>query len=207
MTTELIRQFNSEDILDKYNIRVKINLFLDQLFDYNQKINLVSRETNRLDLIRICADSLVPFEFIGKPAGEFIDIGSGGGFPAIIILLTFPHLKGTLIERTAKKERFLVQAIREFMLDAVSLSQNFIEYSPTHSRNKFDFATMKLVKPDANVFTRLFSLLKDQGKFIYYAALDNIKFEIPNKLSSVEYRYYLDDSERLRNLTLFSKNM
>ena len=197
-----IQRFNSDEIISEFDLKNGLNSYLDILLEYNKKVNLVSRETSRSDLIRLAADCLIPFKFSEPPSGTFFDIGSGGGFPSIILLLAFGNLRGALYERTQKKARFLEYLIKELNLNAEVYPVDW----PSPASNiecPFDLGTMKLVKLDQRILRSLNTALKTGGRFIYYATTSALGGLDPDPLKQIEYSYYLDDSERPRTFTIF----
>jgi len=200
-----IQRFNSEEIISESGLRKGLNSYLDILLEYNKKVNLVSRETSRANLVRLAADCLVPFKFSEPPSGSFFDIGSGGGFPSIILLLAFDNLRGVLYERTQKKARFLEYLVKELNLDALVRP---IDWPPPSAGNEnvFDLGTMKLVRLDQKILRSLNAALKTGGRFIYYTSALAIDGLDPDPLKHFTYNYYLDDIERLRTVTIFLKS-
>lgn len=94
----------------------RLESFRDLLVTWNKKINLVApADLERLDERHI-ADSIQVFE--NRPAGaqNWLDIGSGGGFPGLICAICAkemePGLRFTLIESDARKCAFLREAAR-----------------------------------------------------------------------------------------------
>jgi 16S rRNA (guanine527-N7)-methyltransferase len=195
--------FESQAIISKYGLEKNIETYLGQILDYNKKINLVSRETSSENLLKIAADSLIPFEFIPQPTGKIFDIGPGAGFPSIVIMLAFPDLKGLLIERTKKKTIFLQKIIERYALNAEVKDINFIEVEHDIDFSSFDFGFMKLVRIGKNILTHALRLLKPGGRFIYYSDIDNISFDVPDKIKVQRLDYHLDKSDR-RTITVFS---
>jgi 16S rRNA (guanine527-N7)-methyltransferase len=200
-----IKKFDSRLILGKYGIQNKIEDFLTDLLETNEKINLVSRETKFEDLIRITADCLIPFEFISKPTGRILDIGAGAGFPSLVILTAFPNLSGILIERNFKKAHFLEKTIRRLGISAEVINKNFIEIDFGSHEPPFDQVFIKLLRPNKNMISRIFKLLKYEGKLVYYASSQNLSFDIPQDIEISEYAYILDNKSQTRFLTTFSK--
>ena len=89
-----------EEILQKHSKNGSLDDYLSLLTLENEKTNLVSRETSAADLKRLIAESLVPFEKLElKTVNNYLDIGSGGGLPAIPIILTKNPPESVLIER------------------------------------------------------------------------------------------------------------
>lgn len=205
LSKDSIPLFESAEIITEYGLTKSLDIYLDILFEYNKKINLVSRETSRSALIRVAADCLVPFKFSVPPSGTYWDIGSGGGFPGIILLQAFGSLKGILYERTQKKARFLEQAAGQLNLNAAVRSDDWPSSRPDEAGH-FDLGTMKLVKIDQKIINHIGPVLKSGGRFIYYAAVPStISFDSDTlKLSC--HDYYLDDLNQLRTLSIFYRS-
>ena len=198
-------RFVAQSIISKYNLEKQISIYFDEILKYNQKVNIVSRETILEDLMAIAADSLIPFEFIPPPEGNIFDIGPGAGFPSVVIMIAFPNLQGWLIERTGKKVAFLKQIVRQLKLSANIEKSNFIEIGTEAASRSFDFGFMKLVRPDSKLLQTAFDILKPAGKFIYYSDIKNSSANIPGNIKFQRYKYFLDKSNRLRTITVFSK--
>lgn len=100
--------------------------YLRLLTEWNARVNLVSRRSTLADLVGHVADSLGALPFLpSRRALRLLDIGSGGGFPAIPILLARPEASGVLVEATGKKAAFLVEAIRSLGLTATVANVRF----------------------------------------------------------------------------------
>jgi len=205
--TNSIPRFSSSDILAKYDNNSKISSFLDQIFLFNQKVNIVSRETSREKLIRIAADCLVPLELGINISGKLFDIGPGGGFPSIILLLALSGTDGVLIERTGKKAEFLKKMKDKFNLTASVINQNFVEAVSQLDLGSFDIGLMKYVKLERQILASAISLLKPNGMFIYFSQFDNSESSKKSDISVVQYCYYLDDTEQVRTITIFLKKV
>lgn len=196
--------FYSNDIIARYNIKDRLSEYIDAALEYNRKVNIVSRETSRPDLLRIAADSLIPFEFGAKLGGRFFDIGSGGGFPAIVILLAFPDAEAVLFERTGKKARFLEEITRALGLRAEIASRDFGEVYAIFKNKSFDSGTMKLVRPERRLMRGAHRLVRRGGNFIYYGGPERYDPSISDFAKNPSFRYYLDENKQLRSLTIFS---
>lgn len=86
----------------------KIDAFIELLFKWNQKINLVSKHSMPDMWQRHIVDSIHLLKYI-KAEDKIVDLGSGGGFPGI--LLSIMGIKNvTLVESCSKKYAFLVKA-------------------------------------------------------------------------------------------------
>lgn len=94
----------------------RLDLFAALLEKWNPRINLVSRNSLADLWTRHIADSVQVFRCV-TPQGHWVDLGSGGGFPGIIIAIlaqeAVPDLRVTLIESDQRKSAFLRTAARE----------------------------------------------------------------------------------------------
>lgn len=198
--------FLTREILLKHDPDGALEPFLKDILEFNTKVNIVSRETNLPNLKKIAADCLIPYEFLPPPQGKFFDIGSGAGFPGIILLLTFRGLEGVLFERTAKKTRFLESLLKKYSLPAKIINADFTENSSSLPPSSFDTGLMKYVRLEKSILTRALPLLRPQGHFIYYSSIES-KTPAAKALQPDVYHYYLDSKEILRSFTLFTPTL
>jgi len=109
----------STEVLDKLD---RFYYFLEK---WNKKINLTAhsglREAVELNFI----DSLHLVSQISSPT-SVLDIGSGAGFPALIIKMIYESLSMTLVEADQRKSSFLFHAFRELGLEKVRLVNEFL---------------------------------------------------------------------------------
>ncbi len=102
--------------------------YLDLLLKWQARINLIARSTQSDALVRHVSDSLQLLGlFAAEPVEEVLDLGSGGGMPAVPLAIAFkalgwPH-RLTLIESDKRKAAFLREVSRKLALDLTVLSQ------------------------------------------------------------------------------------
>ena len=195
----------SDDIIAKYDNNSVFSSFFDQVLFYNKKINIVSRETSLDGLKKIAAECLAPIELGIDIKGKIFDIGPGGGFPALIILLARPDIEGVLIERTGKKARFLETMVKEFGLNAIVYNNDLAEITPKLDKNSFDFGLMKYVRMEKKILRLALQLLNPEGRYLYFSRMiTDDKYGI-NRFKAVEVCYYLDDIKQLRTINVISR--
>ncbi|OPZ89689.1 MAG: Ribosomal RNA small subunit methyltransferase G [bacterium ADurb.Bin425] len=128
------------------------------LFEYNQKVNLVGSK-DLLSLVQrhfldgFTVAKAIKTIKINKEAalggGTLIDIGSGGGLPGMILALSLPWLKVTLVDAIGKKCKFLEEAAQHLGLDQnkISVITGRAEEMghQVRFREQFDFATARAV--------------------------------------------------------------
>jgi 16S rRNA (guanine527-N7)-methyltransferase len=158
---------NPGEVLEKYLDRPSLDKYYSVLMDHNSRLNLVSRETSRADFDRLVAESLFPLAQIKTPVAGYIDIGSGGGFPSLSILLSGVVTDGAiLVERTGKKARALQAILAELELGASVAPNNFEELKDLP---KVALVTLRLVKLDKLLLTKIGTHLLSGGVLVYYS--------------------------------------
>lgn len=110
----------------------RLHVFAALTEKWTTKINLIAKSTVPDIWNRHIIDSAQVFQYAETPQ-HWVDIGSGGGFPGIVMAILAkelsPDTKFTLIESDARKCTFLRTAIREIDLNAYVITQR-IEKSP-----------------------------------------------------------------------------
>ena len=94
--------------------------FLALVEKWQPAINLIAKGTIPVAWERHVLDSAQLFEFSPDTAAHWVDFGSGGGFPGIVVAIIArekrPGLKTTLVEADKRKAAFLMQAARQLGL-------------------------------------------------------------------------------------------
>ena len=101
------------------------------LIESNKTLNLVGKSTINDVWIRHFLDSSQVIDFIDKNSKSVIDIGSGAGFPGLIVAILAKDrkipIKVNLIEKSKKKALFLKRVINDLKLDTHVLNLNVFE--------------------------------------------------------------------------------
>ena len=125
-------------------------LYLTRLLEANETMNLVSARSARPEVLvgEHLLDALAGLPLL-PPAGDrslrLLDVGSGGGFPALPLLIVRGDLEGTLVESTGKKCRFLEAVIGELGLTATVANARFPDSFPMSPPRRFDVLTTRAV--------------------------------------------------------------
>ena len=103
------------------------------LIEANKNLNLVGNSTISQIWFRHFLDSAQVIEFINKNNKSLVDLGSGAGFPGLVVAITTKDrkmfLKIKLIEKSIKKVKFLKNVVRELDLNVEVFHQNVLEDS------------------------------------------------------------------------------
>lgn len=139
---------------------------------WNAKINLTA-----LDLLRdgdravdrLLIEPLVAVKHVGEQVKRAIDIGSGGGSPAIPMQLARPDVRFMLVEAKTRKCAFLREAGRQLNLDLdVETARYEVLLSRPELHQAFDVCTMRAVRVEPKVLTVLQAFLRDGGEFLLF---------------------------------------
>lgn len=140
------------------------------LMEENKKQNLVSRKTIDMELEMHIEDSLKPLEIFSLEGKACIDVGSGAGFPGLILSMAEPRIKMTLLESDLKKCRFLQKVIDELELNNTTVLRNRAEEvgrDPLY-REKYDICTCRAVADVGVVLEYALPLIHEQGKVLLW---------------------------------------
>ena len=107
-----------------------------KLYEYllvkaNKNLNLIGSSTINQIWDRHFLDSFQVIDFIDENSNSLIDLGSGAGFPGLVIAIIAKErkipIKIKLIEKSPKKVKFLKEVIKELNLNVVVINQNVLE--------------------------------------------------------------------------------
>jgi 16S rRNA (guanine527-N7)-methyltransferase len=94
--------------------------YLKELKLWNARINLTALTTDREIVVKHFLDSLAAARFLGA-AASLADLGSGGGFPGLVLKLAQPEMAVTLVEAREKKAGFLEYLVARLKLCEVHI--------------------------------------------------------------------------------------
>jgi 16S rRNA (guanine527-N7)-methyltransferase len=106
----------------------QFRLFQMLLLEWNQKINLISKNDRSRIVTRHFLESiglLTVFQF--PPESRILDLGPGGGFPGLPLKIARPDLDMVLVESTKKKVVFLEKVVKALQLTGVEIISGRIE--------------------------------------------------------------------------------
>lgn len=104
---DLIRHyFNKAEISLSSEITGKFSLYLEELFRWNEKINLTAITEPDEAVVKLFVDSSQP-SFLIEEGDRILEIGSGAGFPGMVLALLCPGAFFTLAEARYRKIAFL----------------------------------------------------------------------------------------------------
>ena len=147
------------------NQLAKLDLYSDLLIQYNEKFNLTAI-TNKEDIyVKHFLDCLYLCKYLDS-SKSLLDIGSGAGFPGVIIKIFYPKMNITLLEPNNKKVMFLNTIKKQLDLSKLEIINQRSEDYVKDNRGKYDFVTARAVAPLNILLELAIPLLKVNGTFI-----------------------------------------
>lgn len=145
--------------------------FVSEIELFNPKYKLVGAEGDDI-LIRHVGDCLAAVPTIERVIencedAKFADVGSGAGFPGIVLAVAFPNQKFTLIERMNRRVGFLNNVIAALRLnDRVRVVSKDLK----DVDEKFDIITFRAFHPLFDIMDDIDNICKDSGHVCAYKA-------------------------------------
>ena len=173
------------------------------LIEYNKMFNLTAITEKNEVYIKHFVDSVIN---VDKLVGEkLIDVGSGGGFPAIPIKIMREDINVTLLEATGKKCEFLKAVIKELDLKNINVINGRAEDLAKDSsyRESFDICTARAVARLNTLCEYCMPFVKVGGQFVSFKG--NATEELEEGLNAIKilggsvkqaYSYQLDGAGR-----------
>jgi 16S rRNA (guanine527-N7)-methyltransferase len=160
------------------------------LIKANKTLNLVGNSTIKDIWTRHFLDSVQVIDFIDKNDKTMIDIGSGAGFPGLVLAIVAKDrkipLKIKLIEKSPKKVKFLKNVINELHLNAEALPQNIFVEPLKLSEDVF---VARAFKPLKIILELIHSKVENWKKiFIFLGKTGKSELLQASKMWNIEYK-------------------
>lgn len=190
----------------------QLEKYYELLIEWNKKINL-TRIVERKDVyLKHFYDSITLIKAIDlTKEQELCDIGTGAGFPGIVLKIVFPNLNITLLDALNKRIEFLKLVIKELNLKNINAIHERAEVFIRQNKNKFDIITCRAVAK-LNIISEIcIPGLKINGYFIPMKAqideeIKDTKFldKLNSKLENI-VSFKLPYENSIRNLVVIKK--
>ena len=145
----------------------QLNEYYKALVEWNKRINLTSITEENDVYLKHFYDSLTLFkEYDLTKDISLCDVGTGAGFPGIVLKIVFPNLKITLVDSLQKRLKFLDYVIKLLNLKDVELVHERMEDYSKQNEEKFDIITSRAVAKTKILVEISFKALKISGHLI-----------------------------------------
>ena len=187
--------------LTKININIsvdtlsKLEKYYQILVEENAKYNLTAITEEPQVYLKHFYDSLCIVKIINLDNQYLLDIGTGAGFPGLVLKIVFPTLKVDLLDSTNKKCIFLKKVIDTLELTNINVINARAEEYAKENREKYDIVTSRAVAPLKHLLEYSIPTLKVNGSFI------SLKSNIDEELTNINNYYnklYLSNEEIIK---------
>lgn len=146
----------------------RLDAFAEQLVETNRQFNLTTITEPADMTVKHFADSLSLFSFANFPQNaKIIDVGTGAGFPGLVLKLARPDLEVTFLDSTRKKLGFIESVLQNAGLSGEILHRRAEEAGQDKAfREQFDFATARAVSDLRNLAEYCLPFVKAGGYFL-----------------------------------------
>jgi 16S rRNA (guanine527-N7)-methyltransferase len=144
--------------------------YFDLLVTWNRRMNLTSLTDADAAVDRLLIEPLVAARWIPVEAMRLLDVGSGGGSPAIPLKLAVPRLAVWMVESKVRKSAFLREVTRQLALGDVVVETSRFEELLVHPHlvEAMDVVSMRAVRLDPEILRHVASFVRADGLFFYF---------------------------------------
>lgn len=209
----LLKQWNIEVNDDQLN---QFQKYYEMLIEWNDKINLTAITELEDVIYKHFLDSSALLRFMDLSGKSIIDVGTGAGFPGIVLKILCPLSKVTLLDSLNKRIVFLDEVINELGLTNISAVHGRAEDCAHDKlfRERYDIVTSRAVANLSTLSEYCLPFAKVNGMFIPYKS-GNIDEEIicsekavsilGSSVEKVE-KFVLPETDFDRSLVFIKKN-
>ena len=209
---EFIKETKKIGIELNNQILKDLEAYYDILKEENTKYNLTRIISQEDVYLKHFYDSLTITKIVDINNQSICDLGSGAGFPGLVLAICFPNTKMTLIESNGKKCYFLNTVKEKLNLNNVNIINTRVEEYARKNREIFDIVTARAVAPLKQLVEYWVPLVKIEGSFIAMKAnMEGEKENIDNYYAKLDIKeikkmvFNLPKENSLRTLLKYQK--
>lgn len=179
----------------------KMLKFLELLYEKNKVMNLTAIRDKKGMIEKHFIDSLFLTEIIKKDEQKLIDMGTGAGFPGLVLAIYYPEKEFLLVDSVRKKIEFINEVIENLELKNVQTSSERAEELIKNKRETFDTALCRGVANLRIILEYMIPFIKVGGKFLPQKLNLNELEESQNALKKLDatveniHKFYLPESK------------
>ncbi len=145
----------------------KLETYYELLIQYNKVMNLTGITEKEAVYLKHFYDSLtIARVYDLNRASNLCDIGTGAGFPGMVLKILYPNLEVTLVDSLHKRVEFLKVVIQTLGLEKIEVIATRAEDYAQKNRNRFDVVTARAVAPLSMLLEYCIPIVKVGGYFI-----------------------------------------
>jgi 16S rRNA (guanine527-N7)-methyltransferase len=172
--SRLVRRAAKGNLFLPDGLADRLAAYYDLLSRWNRKINLTSIDNVDEAIDRLLLEPLAAVRHFPGPVRRLMDVGSGGGSPAIPFKLVLPDAALTMVEVKARKSAFLREAIRQLRLEKAEVETARYEelLARPELHEAYDLVSLRAVRAETRVLTSLQAFLAPGGSLVLFRGPD-----------------------------------
>ena len=175
-------------------IEARLIAYFDLLAKWNAKINLTALTDTDAAIDRLLLEPLAAAMALPSK-GHVIDLGSGGGSPAIPLALALDSKRLVMVESRGRKAAFLREAARSTGLTSVVENARFEDIASQGTyAGQMDVVSIRAVRPDLSTLVIAKAFLKPDGRVALFSPKAASPPELPEGLRVMHISPLLDSS-------------
>ncbi len=146
----------------------RLDKYAEMLIETNKSFNLTAIKEPDDVTVKHFADCLSIFKYVEIPENsKIIDVGTGAGFPGLVLKLARPDIQMTFLDSTRKRLGFIENVLSECSVQGEILHMRAEEAAQLSKyREKYDFATARAVAALPVLSEYCLPFVKTGGKFV-----------------------------------------
>jgi len=210
---EFLNELLKIDLKVTSDILKRLDIYCQFLLEYNNHTNLTAIKEENQVYLKHFYDSLTITKIIDLTKyNTLVDIGTGAGFPGMVLKIFFPHLHVTLLDSNNKKIIFLQELSKKLDINDINFYHGRAEDFCQNNRGKYDIITARAVSNMSVLSELCLPLVKLNGYFI--AMKGSNTEEIEEALPAInilggnieeKITFYLPIEKSLRNIIKIKK--
>lgn len=158
------------------------------LAKWNKRLNLTSLGVDPATeeaIDRLLVEPAAAVHAVAADDRTLVDLGSGGGSPAIPIKVGAPQLRLVMVEAKARKSAFLRDAIRQLGLSGAEVENTRFEQLLTRAdlHEGSDIVSVRAVRPDRQLWNTVLAFLKPGGRVFWFGSSGLSASQVPPEFS------------------------
>ena len=214
----LCKECEKQNINISQNQAEKLNMYKELLIQWNEKMNLTAITDEYDIIVKHFVDCLMCTKII-KDEKKIIDVGTGAGFPGMVLAIYYEDKEFTLLDALNKRLVFLQEVVNTLKLKNVNIIHGRAEEVARKEeyREKFDATVSRAVAQLPILLEYTSPFIKVNGRCIVMKgdsvqdeikissnALNVLKLKLKN---TFEYMYTVNNEEYHRYILTIEKNM
>ena len=162
---QLLKQLEFEEITCSNEQADLLMTFMNDTLAANEKFNLTAIKDRDAFVEKMIFDSALAMRDLDLSNKSIIDVGTGAGYPGMVLKILCPSTKVTLLDSTSKKINHLKELSNKYNLSTDCVAARAEDYAKSNIE-KFDYATARAVASLNILLELIMPMLKVGGTFI-----------------------------------------